>query len=331
MNSAVKYCVHFEIEYESDSCTDSLIQFENVIVGDNPKSFVQQFHNAAYTTAMTYNTQQAVINYPAHIDRLIHSSNSILNRTVIPEHLQKQTKTLLRVLSNSILGALNVLNASKDSGNSSEEALLIICYDGACHNLYIRASFHESILSMDTKYETVELRHGFRVQPLSKNTNWVNERQYLESVRHDAASETILCNDNCELLEGTVSNLFIVNADGSVSTSNDLHVLNGHMRGLVLEVLRELNVKVCMNSVCINECVSQDGNLLIEGMFLTSAVRFLNGVENVYIELDRSTFPLKQFQIPVTVQFTQLIQQIKSKIILKLNLPNQLSSNSLRS
>jgi branched-subunit amino acid aminotransferase/4-amino-4-deoxychorismate lyase len=75
-----------------------------------------------------------------------------------------------------------------------------------------------------------------RTSPRAKDSAWCEQRKVIERGRDPGAAEALLFNDNGEVLEGLISNFFVVDHAGIVYSAPADVCLPGHMRDVVLEV-----------------------------------------------------------------------------------------------
>lgn len=88
----------------------------------------------------------------------------------------------------------------------------------------------------------------------AKSSSWIQLRQPLEELKkrvEPTANEVVMTtSDGRRLLEGLITNVFVVIDDGGrkrIFTAVE-DVLHGHMRSLVLRVCRTMNIDVTMEA-----------------------------------------------------------------------------------
>jgi branched-subunit amino acid aminotransferase/4-amino-4-deoxychorismate lyase len=86
----------------------------------------------------------------------------------------------------------------------------------------------------------VESRIGCRPGPQHKHSSWVRDRKPLERIKGGDASETVMTSASGQVLEGLVSNVFVVR--NAVLCTTGTGVLPGHMRSLCLQAASELDL-----------------------------------------------------------------------------------------
>mmetsp|Transcript_2666 Transcript_2666/g.3604 ORF Transcript_2666/g.3604 Transcript_2666/m.3604 type:complete len:332 (+) Transcript_2666:68-1063(+) len=103
----------------------------------------------------------------------------------------------------------------------------------------------------------------------AKSSVWIQERTPLEGLKNTcspSASEIIMTDsDGISLLEGLITNVFVV-INGVVYTAGS-NVLEGHMRYLVLQICKRLNVPLLLTSPKLTSIDDWDE------MFLTSTTK----------------------------------------------------------
>jgi branched-subunit amino acid aminotransferase/4-amino-4-deoxychorismate lyase len=75
-----------------------------------------------------------------------------------------------------------------------------------------------------------------RTLPRAKDSAWCKQRKPIEQARDPDAGEALLWSESGEVLEGLISNFFVVDKAGVVHSAPADDVLPGHMRDLVIEV-----------------------------------------------------------------------------------------------
>ena len=127
-----------------------------------------------------------------------------------------------------------------------------------------------------------------RKNPDIKDVLWMRDREYLEQLAPPGAADVLLCTEHGDILEGLVTNLFVVveNGDGScvVQTAPvDSGVLWGTMRHQVIGACRHLSIPVEYR------CPRMDDRHSWKEAFLTNSMRGVSpltgmscGKENVW-------------------------------------------------
>ncbi|KAI8108975.1 hypothetical protein M9435_005392 [Picochlorum sp. BPE23] len=120
-----------------------------------------------------------------------------------------------------------------------------------------------------------------RKNPMMKDTTWVADRRYLEEMAPTDAIDVLLCTEEGNVLEGLITNLFIVvekeSGDMVVQTAPvEAGVLPGTMRARVIEACKHAGIPI-EYSVCPN--VSE--RHLWREAFLTNSLRKLQALGEI--------------------------------------------------
>jgi len=117
---------------------------------------------------------------------------------------------------------------------------------------------------------------GSRVNAAAKDSQWLRDRAGIEAALSPGA-EGLLCTQEGLLLEGLVTNVFVVREDGAVQTASpsaDL-VLDGIMRRSIIRCCQELGVQVVESAPNVS-----DRHLWQEG-FLTNCLRVIQPLSSM--------------------------------------------------
>jgi branched-chain amino acid aminotransferase len=190
----------FSVDYHANSLADA-IQYE-------PQQGI-------YTVTNTYQTTK-VLKFDAHLDRMVHSATLanillIINRGVLREALRYM-----------IL----------DSGFGDVRFRVTVGADAP--NVFIITLEPFTPPPIDVIQSGVmclTIPHSARENPLIKSTAWMHQRDGIK--QHDAY-ETLLLDENGDILEGTSSNFYAVKVDGLYTA--DEGVLGGIARQIVLDI-----------------------------------------------------------------------------------------------
>lgn len=127
-----------------------------------------------------------------------------------------------------------------------------------------------------------------REWPLVKYTQWVHDRAPFENpAMQDCVIGTVVGEgDDVQLLEGFVTNLFIVYSDHSIRTAVDSLVLNGFMRSKVIRLCRKNGYALSYKAILWSERCEWVGG------FLTNAIRKVDTMEAIEYRGDRFKFPM---------------------------------------
>lgn len=119
-----------------------------------------------------------------------------------------------------------------------------------------------------------------RKNPDIKDVLWMRDRGYLEQLAPPGAADVLLCTNKGELLEGLVTNLFVVveRGDGSTVVQTapvDSGVLWGTMRKQVIDACRYLSITIEYI------CPSIDERQTWKEAFLTNSMRGVSSLHGI--------------------------------------------------
>jgi len=172
--------------------------------------------------------------------------------------------------------ALGGLLLDKDQ----EAMLIVVCYpetqdDGSLSGVQVQAL--ASPLHQALSPAIVQVGGRPRNLPLAKDTAWVQERIPFEESKGPDVSEVILPDHSGEcLLEGLVTNFFVIDKDGALVTAGH-DVLKGHVRQLIISMARKADIKIKLQAPELREIGTW------RGAFLTSAVRLMQPIKTIRI------------------------------------------------
>jgi len=105
------------------------------------------------------------------------------------------------------------------------------------------------------------------VRPGLKTGNYLGNILALSEAHDRGADDAILCNADGAVAEAATSNLFMVSGDTVHTPSLATGLLAGITRGMILDLLRELDVEAVERTIQVDELGAADE------LFLTSSVR----------------------------------------------------------
>ena len=126
--------------------------------------------------------------------------------------------------------------------------------------------------------------------PLAKYSLWATTRQMLENSKPTGVSEIILSNDGNHLLEGLVTNFFVVSRNSEATVPNipekwrDIEVQTAALAdGVLPGVIRQLVIEVCReNGIPLREMApSWESRGTWQEAFVTSGLRILQPVGSI--------------------------------------------------
>ncbi|CAN8076396.1 unnamed protein product [Agarophyton chilense] len=200
--------------------------------------FMNSIPRAAYTTFVSVHGA-CIPQLDFHVYRIMQGVSELYPDAAIP------SRSSVMTLICSIVDDAFIFHAQVGFELQFVSALL----QGGNGRILLRVHV-SSIKSFDqsTHPVTVECRGKPRHDPQVKNSAWYLERKPLQSLRSKEAYETILVGQdskgNIALLEGLVSNFFVITKDMQVYTAPTDVVLPGSTRRLVLQACTELGVSV---------------------------------------------------------------------------------------
>lgn len=157
-------------------------------------------------------------------------------------------------------------------GADEEEAeamVVVVCYpvqsEGAA--VLVKVAAFAAPLPTPALSASVEVLGGPRETPRAKDSSWAEQRAPIEAAMSSSTSEALLADkDGKVLLEGLITNIFVIDADGTILTAGE-GVLIGHMRALVVHVCVEQGLPLRL------ECPRLDQMDRWQGAFLCSTTR----------------------------------------------------------
>ncbi|CAL0320436.1 unnamed protein product [Lupinus luteus] len=326
------------------------------------KHFLQA-NPGAYTTSRTHNNASCLLFWERHIKRLSHSihilsilaprllfkTNQYHSPIVLPSNalqllindsMRKVLPTALKERSDGEeLAITTLVNASLDGVNAcqdvDEESLSQILDVHVHIESYVPLAF-----GTPPNGAHLALAGYGRPLPTAKYSDWVRIRKTLEKLRPPSVTELLLSNDGDQILEGCVTNFFVVcrkDLDSDVGKAlpdygNEYPfevrtapisdgVLPGIIRQVVIEVCRSEGIP------CREIAPSWSEHEIWEEAFITSSLRLVQHVDSIQVPTEWQSalsktwkdisWTKKQFQ-GVPGMITTLIQEkILEKAILE--------------
>ncbi|KAG0628778.1 hypothetical protein M758_1G052300 [Ceratodon purpureus] len=242
--------------------------------------FLKTSPHGAYTTTRTGNEGEYLLLWTRHLRRLSQSMEVLAS--AMPDRFPHPPSTfsgLQNLVKPSLQAGLQRALPLRRSGEELNVTILAST-DGHSDRLTWDVSVHLSNYvprSPPIPAHIAVLGSG-RDLPLAKYSLWASAREPLEKAKPPGATEIVLSNDGDGLLEGSVTNFFVVamNPDVEVQTAalGD-GVLPGVIRQLVIEVCEEYEIPV-------REVMPswQARGTWIES-FVTSSLRMVQPVESI--------------------------------------------------
>lgn len=225
-----------------------------ITVEGNPgvKDLLLKYPKCPYTALLVHNN--SVFEFESHVSRLVHGTLAIHSKTL--EFDLKQ-----------IIGSI----LPKEEDIVQDWKMLIII----THEL-------DWVIHYD-RFEPLDLSscqlfcYGLpRSSPSIKNTQWVQDRQYIELQRPPGVTEILLCKDG-DIYEGLVTNFFAIIEEGDglcVITAPFHKTLAGTMANAVLNTCQQNRIKTKF------ECPNLNHHKW-KACFLTNAYRCVQPVSKI--------------------------------------------------
>ncbi|KAA8497705.1 hypothetical protein FVE85_5290 [Porphyridium purpureum] len=290
VKKAVAPLGHVVAEPESTAHQPSTLRFASM------REFVGSFKDrAAYTTVCTYSAGSAVACLDFHVARL-QDSVRMLREDEIKCHPENQrdsdipfpTQESLKDTFRAAAKLARLMHAKELAHGRQREAVIVVVIPvvGECFkHIFVRIQDCEPVIHPDAVAAggsiDVELRLHPRRLAEAKDAKWVEERQYLERTRAAGAAETILYNAQGEVLEGTVTNVFVRYRGGIWRTAQH-GILYGHVREKVLAVMcdSKLGLDVRLEPPSVNDVGEW------ECAFLTNATKICQAIARAHFPFD---------------------------------------------
>lgn len=249
---------------------------------DSPPAavYLKSSPSGAYTTTRTGENGERLLLWNRHLERLAQSMEVLT--VAMPDRFPPSLRSvsgLRDLVKPSVQAGLQRALALRSAGEELSITILV-CPDDHSSRLSWDVSVHLSnyvARSPPVPAQLAVLGSG-RELPLAKYSSWASVREPLERARPVGATEILLSNDGDGLLEGSVTNFFVIamNPDVEVQTASlGDGVLPGVIRQLVIEVCEE-------DGIPIREVMPswQARRSWIEA-FVTSGLRIVQPVESI--------------------------------------------------
>ncbi|XP_068668256.1 uncharacterized protein [Aristolochia californica] len=223
-----------------------------------PISLFLQNHSGAYTTSRTHDDASSLLFWDRHMLRLANSANILLKNS--PNLFGASTSTsisdsLIRPrLEDCLREGFPIVLKDRERIGIREfvvTAFISANLGSSCgFDSYIHLGSYQPAAESGARLALVG--HG-REFAEAKHSEWVRRRKYLEKLRPPWATELLLSNDGDQILEGSVTNFFVVcRGREYVGTPDDsssgypFEVQTAPLRdGILPGVIRQLIIEVC--------------------------------------------------------------------------------------
>ncbi|KAL4016184.1 hypothetical protein IC575_023815 [Cucumis melo] len=293
-----------------------------------PVATFLETHPGAYTTTRSLNNASSILFWDRHMKRLTQSvkilsnssplllseSNRTINelvkpswidsvpwepaiRTLVDDSMRKVMSTALNEkiegeeLSITVVVSVNLENLGENYSlvdvERVKEALDVHVYVGS----YVPREF-----GVPENGANLAVVGRGRDVAAAKYSDWVRRRKSLEKLRPPSVSELLLSNDGDQILEGSVTNFFVVCRKEN-SESKETSVLDSKSKysfelqtapisdGVLTGVIRQLVIEACSSKgISFREVApTWSSNEIWEEAFITSSLRILEHVNTICI------------------------------------------------
>ncbi|CAA0821211.1 D-aminoacid aminotransferase-like PLP-dependent enzymes superfamily protein [Striga hermonthica] len=286
-----------------------------------PVAAFLEAHSGAYTTTRTHNNGSKILFWERHLLRLSNSFMLLLKDNpefVLRDHenlalqywelssRKMMWDSLIRCLVNDSMGKMMSFASSERKSGEELAVTTLLCVN--TQNLQLLdGDYSEGDIS---EVLDVYLHVGGYVPPVfgvlenaarlavvgrgrnfagAKYSEWVRLRKHLEKLRPPSVTELLLSNDGDRILEGSLTNFFVVclkekHRDGKNEYLRSIEVQTAPLsEGVLPGVLREVITDICLKTGIPFREVSpswSDRELWTEA-FVTNSLRILQHVESI--------------------------------------------------
>ncbi|CAL9207404.1 unnamed protein product [Musa hybrid cultivar] len=296
-----------------------------LFTGDVPPvaTFLQS-SPGAYTTTRTHGGASLVLFWDRHLRRLAHSTR-ILARShpslfLLPLGSASagggDSTALIDSIENlvheSLLFGLRLALRERDRAGSDDELAITALVRGRretdCLDVLLHLGFFVPPLFGAVGAHLAVAGRG-REPAEAKYSDWVRVRQGMEKVRPPSATELLLTNDGDRILEGSVTNFFVVcrkvvngltdlPPSDSESSCTFLVQTAPISDGILPGVIRQLVIEICSSLGILMEesAPSWSNHELWQEAFITSSLRLVQHVETIQAPTSFKEFHLKTWK-----------------------------------
>eukprot|EP00250_Pteridium_aquilinum_P020136 c24718_g1_i1 orf=714-1736(-) len=272
--------------------------------------FLRSHPSGAYTTTRSTNNASQLLLWERHLERLSQSVKLLSEQTpsLFPNDPAK-FPYFDDYLKSMVQPSLCIgLQKALEVRNDDEELMVMAFITGATHNVeenthsneyngfevYVHISrclpMHPESLAKSAAQ--VAIMGLGRSLPNAKHSDWVRARQALEKTRPEDVTEIILSNDGDLLLEGMVSNFFVVRMDMLMEANTcidgnkkweNVVLQTAPLKGVLPGVVRKLILEICgEQGIPFEESPpSWRGRHLWVEAFTTNSVRLIQPVRAI--------------------------------------------------
>ncbi|XP_020529855.1 uncharacterized protein LOC18423694 isoform X1 [Amborella trichopoda] len=264
-------------------------------------------HPGAYTTSRTHKNASFVVFWERHLQRLEQSVRILAESMphLFPENPNFDSswdsviKPLIQVSMRN--GLVLAFEERENKGEEEEFALTALVAGGLeedgekskCFDVFVHIGVYAPLV-FGVNSARLALVGGGREMALSKHSQWVRTRKYLEKLRPPRVTELLLSNNGDQILEGNVTNFFVVCRKDMRSSIHDYKSGSGRWDlyevqtapisdGVLPGILRQLVIEVCFcKGISLLEVApSWSKRDTWEEAFVTNSLRILQHVESI--------------------------------------------------
>ncbi|XP_047325645.1 uncharacterized protein LOC124929348 isoform X2 [Impatiens glandulifera] len=266
----------------------------------SPVSVLLQTHQGAYTTTRTHDNGSVLLFWQRHLRRLAESAQILCNSN--PKLLFGSNVSSVPILWTSDIwesielsiddSVKKVLPIALKEKSDSQELSVTVLVSGyldqdkvsRAFNVFVHAGFYvPPMFGISHNAAHLAVVGRGRSFPNAKYSDWVRIRKSLEEFRPSSATEILLSNDGDRILEGSVTNFFVVCRKVATHT---LEVQTAPLtEGVLPGVIRQVIIDICFSiGIAVREVApSWSERETWEEAFITSSLRLLQHVETVQV------------------------------------------------
>lgn len=239
--------------------------------------FLKSSVPGAYTTTRTGNQGECLLLWQRNLSRLAHSMHIL--SLAMPDRFPRPPPTVLDLVRPPLQVGLRRALELRRSGE--EVSVTVLVSPEPAGALSWHASVHLSSYSVaPLAVARVAVLGPGRDLPLAKYSAWARAREPLEQAKPAGATEIVLSNDGDGLLEGSVTNFFVV----AMKSQSEMEVQTASLEdGVLPGVIRQLVIEVCQeDGIPLREVMpSWQARATWKEAFVTSGLRMVQPVESI--------------------------------------------------
>ncbi|KAG2723582.1 hypothetical protein I3843_02G154400 [Carya illinoinensis] len=280
-------------------------------------------HPGAYTTTRTHHTASCLLFWERHVNRLADSIRILSNsapkllfqsnnhRLSLPVTSPMWESAVRALVDDSMNEALPIAMNERSGGEELSVTVLVCGSSGRFNGFeYVDEELMREALDVYVSVgcyvpRAFDVRgNGARLAVVgqgrdvanAKYSDWVRLRKPLEKLRPPSVTELLLSNDGDHILEGCVTNFFVVcRKDNDEAKGTCLHDQNNTCAfevqtapiqdGVLPGIIRQIVMEVCLSKgISFREVApSWSKHEIWEEAFITSSLRLLEHVETIQV------------------------------------------------